>query len=84
MSVHAFAEHLGVSDRMVSKWEAGGDEIYPRAGNQAALDTSLAMAGPEVRARFERMVADRAVRIERLSLAADARGLYGTRSMASS
>jgi len=52
MSVREFAAHLGVSDRMVSKWEAGGPAIRPRPINQAALDTSLARSGPDVKARF--------------------------------
>jgi formylglycine-generating enzyme required for sulfatase activity len=52
MSVREFAAHLGVSDRMVSKWEAGGDSIRPRPLNQSALDTSLAMASAEARSRF--------------------------------
>lgn len=41
---------------MVSKWEAGGDSIYPRPVNQAALDTSLAQSAPDVRFRFETLV----------------------------
>ena len=49
MSVREFAAHLGISDRMVSKWEAGGDTIRPRPLNQAALDTSLSMASPDIR-----------------------------------
>ncbi len=52
MSVREFAAHLGVSDRMVSKWEAGGQSIRPRPVNQAALDTSLSRAPSDVRARF--------------------------------
>jgi formylglycine-generating enzyme required for sulfatase activity len=52
MSVREFAAHLGVSDRMVSKWEAGGLAIRPRPINQAALDTSLARSAAEVKARF--------------------------------
>jgi formylglycine-generating enzyme required for sulfatase activity len=52
MSVREFASHLGVSDRMVSKWEAGGPSIRPRPVNQAALDTSLSHAHVDVRARF--------------------------------
>jgi formylglycine-generating enzyme required for sulfatase activity len=52
MSVREFAAHLGVSERMVSKWEAGGLTVRPRPLNQAALDTSLAHAGPDVHARF--------------------------------
>jgi transcriptional regulator with XRE-family HTH domain len=55
MSVREFATHLGVSDRMVSKWEAGGDAIRPRPLNQAALDTSLGMASADVRNRFTRI-----------------------------
>lgn len=53
MSVRAFAEHLGVSDRMVSKWEAGGTAIRPRPHNQSCLDTSLAMAKPDMKQRFD-------------------------------
>ncbi len=52
MSLREFAAHLGVSDRMVSKWEAGGFRIRPRPVNQAALDTSLAQAGVDAHARF--------------------------------
>jgi hypothetical protein len=52
MSVTEFAVHLGVSGRMVAKWEAGGESIRPRPINQAALDTSLAMATEEVKSRF--------------------------------
>jgi formylglycine-generating enzyme required for sulfatase activity len=52
MSIRDFAAHLGISDRMVSKWEAGGANIRPRPVNQAALDTSLARSGSEAQARF--------------------------------
>ena len=55
MSVREFAKHIGVSERMISKWEAGGKHLHPRQANQAALDTSLANSGPEVQARFERL-----------------------------
>ena len=51
MSIRAFAAHLGVSERMVSKWEAG-EAIFPRPVNQAALDTSLACSNTEVHERF--------------------------------
>jgi DNA-binding XRE family transcriptional regulator len=56
MSVREFAKHLGVSERMVSKWEAGGEAIRPRPVNQAALDTSLALSSAEVKSRFARMI----------------------------
>ncbi|MFY1703095.1 SUMF1/EgtB/PvdO family nonheme iron enzyme [Micromonospora sp. WMMA1923] len=52
MSIRDFARHLGVSDRMVSKWEAGGQSIKPRPMNQAVLDTSLERAGDDAQARF--------------------------------
>lgn len=52
MSIRAFAAHLGVSERMVSKWEAGGEEIHPRPVNQSALDSTLAASGADVQARF--------------------------------
>jgi formylglycine-generating enzyme required for sulfatase activity len=52
MSLRDFAAHLGVSERMISKWEAGRDAIHPRSVNQAALDTVLARCDPDTRARF--------------------------------
>lgn len=58
MSVREFANHLGVSDRMVSKWEAAGRAMRPRPLNQAALDTSLLMASADVRQRFTHIVSD--------------------------
>jgi transcriptional regulator with XRE-family HTH domain len=64
MSVRAFADHLGVSDRMVSKWENGAQTARPRSLNQAALDTSLAGCGPATRARFHRLVGGMAALIE--------------------
>ncbi|MFC3499650.1 hypothetical protein ACFOOK_01370 [Micromonospora krabiensis] len=53
MSVTAFAEHLGAARRTVAKWSSQGDNVLPRADMQAALDTVLARATPEVRERFE-------------------------------
>lgn len=49
MSLEDFAEHLGVSDRMVSKWEARGETMRIRPANQAALDTSLARSTLQIR-----------------------------------
>ncbi|MPY77383.1 MAG: SUMF1/EgtB/PvdO family nonheme iron enzyme [Actinophytocola sp.] len=57
MSVREFAAHLGVSARIVSRWEAAGERIHPRPVNQAALDTSLAHSNADVRARFSLLVA---------------------------
>jgi transcriptional regulator with XRE-family HTH domain len=75
MSVREFAAHLGVSDRMVSKWEAGGATMRPRSMNQAALDTSLATASPEARTRFERLAGAEAARIEASAPGLDVRHL---------
>jgi hypothetical protein len=61
MSIRDFADHLGVSDRLVSKWEAAGDRIHPRPVNQAALDTSLSRCDPVTKARFLRFVQDQPV-----------------------
>lgn len=51
-SVCEFAARLGVSDRMVSKWEAGGIDLSPRPTNQEALDTYLARCNPDEYSRF--------------------------------
>jgi formylglycine-generating enzyme required for sulfatase activity len=52
MSIREFAAKLGVSERMISKWEAAGEEIRPRPANQAALDTFLARQSEQVQERF--------------------------------
>ena len=52
MSVRAFAAYLGVSHRMVSKWEAARSPVTPRPVNQRALDEVLRRATVEVQARF--------------------------------
>jgi hypothetical protein len=46
---------LGVSPRAVDKWEARLDAITPLPDTQAILDTTLARAAPEARARFDGM-----------------------------
>ncbi|MGW5317785.1 SUMF1/EgtB/PvdO family nonheme iron enzyme [Nocardia thailandica] len=56
MSLVEFAAHLGVADRLVSKWEAGQDRVTPRPVNQAALDTSLARLTSDERLRFTELV----------------------------
>lgn len=58
MSVRDFADHLGVSDRLVSKWEAGRERIRPRPVNQAALDEALNRADAAARERFLAAVGD--------------------------
>lgn len=52
MSVREFAEHLGVSDRMVSKWESAGVRLRPRPLNQRVLDESLRRVDRVAYARF--------------------------------
>ena len=52
MSLLEFADKLGVSDRIVSRWEVSGTSNIPRMVNQAALDTLLAQANSDVHGRF--------------------------------
>jgi transcriptional regulator with XRE-family HTH domain len=52
LSVRGFAEYLGVGARTISKWEAAGTARSPRPEFQAILDTALAQATDEQRARF--------------------------------
>lgn len=58
MSIRELAAYLGVSERMISKWEAGGKNIHPRPVNQAALDTCLTRSDPDTQARFSYLTAD--------------------------
>ncbi|WP_019608868.1 DNA-binding transcriptional regulator [Nocardiopsis sp. CNS-639] len=53
MTLCEFAHYLGISDRTISKWEAGGAGVVPRPHSQALLDTALARASPEARRIFE-------------------------------
>ncbi|MFG1775979.1 DUF5919 domain-containing protein [Micromonospora sp. NPDC049048] len=52
MSIRDFAVHLGVAERTVSKWEAGGTGVVPRPEMQSALDTALTHAAHEAQHRF--------------------------------
>lgn len=56
MSIRTFAATLGVSERMVSKWEAGAESINPRPINQHALDSFLAASGADVHSRFSALL----------------------------
>lgn len=53
LSVRAFAAHLGIAARTVSKWEAGGEAVQPRPDTQAMLDTALIRADGAAQQRFE-------------------------------
>jgi formylglycine-generating enzyme required for sulfatase activity len=64
MSIREFAAHLGVSERMISKWEAGKENIRPRPVNQAALDTALSRCDPDTQARFSFLTGDSLVPAE--------------------
>ncbi|MEV6009174.1 helix-turn-helix transcriptional regulator [Streptomyces sp. NPDC051976] len=63
LSIRDFAAHLGVSDRVISKWEAGGDGYCPRPDSQAVLDTALAHSTEEIRARFAEALGRAAVAV---------------------
>lgn len=56
MSVRAWADHLGVSTRAVSKWERLGAEIVPRPHMQAILDTALAQVDADTEQRFQALL----------------------------
>jgi DNA-binding XRE family transcriptional regulator len=50
MTIEEFAAKLGVSERMIYRWE--GDNVIPRSVNQRALDTALSRCQPSEIARF--------------------------------
>lgn len=58
LSVRAYAEHLGVAVRTVSKWEQHRTTVQPRPDTQAILDTALERASPADRLRFEALMAE--------------------------
>ncbi|MFD8149065.1 helix-turn-helix domain-containing protein [Streptomyces sp. NPDC059708] len=58
LSVRAFAEHLGVGVRTVSKWEKLGALTEPRPDSQAILDTALARADAAGHLRFETFLSE--------------------------
>jgi len=56
MTIVEFASRLGISDRMISKWEFGGATVRPRPMNQAALDTFLLLSDYAEKARFAQLL----------------------------
>jgi transcriptional regulator with XRE-family HTH domain len=52
LSIREFAARIGVSERMVSRWEAGGESIRPRPINQEGLDSLLAASSEDEKSRF--------------------------------
>jgi transcriptional regulator with XRE-family HTH domain len=58
LSVRAFAEHLGVAVRTVSKWENLGQAIQPRPDTQAILDTALERADAAGQMRFQMLLGE--------------------------
>jgi transcriptional regulator with XRE-family HTH domain len=52
LSVRDFAAHLGVGVRTVNKWEARQADITPLPHMQEVLDTALARASDDAKARF--------------------------------
>ncbi|MFH9663348.1 SUMF1/EgtB/PvdO family nonheme iron enzyme [Streptomyces sp. NPDC017248] len=55
-----FAAEVGVSHRMLVRWETRGATLTPRALYQGALDTMLATAGSEVQERFATLITEQA------------------------
>jgi tetratricopeptide (TPR) repeat protein len=58
LSVRAYAEHLGVAVRTVSKWEQLGAGVRLRPDTQAILDTALERSSPSGQLRFRAILAD--------------------------
>jgi transcriptional regulator with XRE-family HTH domain len=58
MTLREFAAYLGISDRTISKWEAGGENTVPRPHSQALLDTALAHASAEARNSFAEQLSE--------------------------
>ncbi|GAA0955898.1 hypothetical protein [Actinocorallia libanotica] len=58
LSQHAFAAKLGISERMVSKWEERGASIQPQPVNQEALDSFLRSADADIKLRFAQIIKD--------------------------
>ena len=58
LSVRAYAGHLGVAVRTVSKWERLGACVRPRPDTQAILDTALERASPSEQSRFWLLMAE--------------------------
>ncbi|GAA3306083.1 hypothetical protein [Nonomuraea dietziae] len=58
MSVRAFADHLGVAVRTVSKWEKLGAGTEPRPDTQAILDVALGRADAAAHLRFETLLSE--------------------------
>jgi DNA-binding transcriptional regulator YiaG/tetratricopeptide (TPR) repeat protein len=52
LSIRDFAAMLGINERLISKWEAGGSAVHPRPANQQVLDTALAGGDDSVHERF--------------------------------
>lgn len=58
LSIRAFAQHLGVGIRTVSKWEKLLSATDPRQDTQAILDTALARSDAAVHLRFETFLSE--------------------------
>ncbi|MGX1851079.1 hypothetical protein [Streptomyces sp. NPDC055299] len=58
LSIRAFAQHLGVGVRTISKWEKLLTTTDPRQDTQAILDTALARSDAAVHLRFETFLSE--------------------------
>jgi tetratricopeptide (TPR) repeat protein len=56
--VREFAAHLGIEMTTVANWRSGLSAVTPRPLTQELLDTLLVQVGPEVRERFEQILAE--------------------------
>ncbi|MBV9142016.1 MAG: helix-turn-helix transcriptional regulator, partial [Pseudonocardiales bacterium] len=56
LSIRAFADHLGVDTRTITKWESRRGTITLLPDTQALMDTALGRAPDEVKIRFTQAV----------------------------
>jgi hypothetical protein len=59
MTVRQFADHLGITSRMVTRWSTGGPSIRPRPEYQLVLDESLRRCTDTEQRQFYRFLRER-------------------------
>lgn len=67
MTNEAFAEHLGISERTISRWHANPEMVH-RAETQQILDMAHRKAGEDVQRRFALLLRPPAPRVEAQAL----------------
>lgn len=68
MTHEEFAEHLGVSDRTITRWHSAPEKPIHRSETQQILDTAYEQAGEAVQRRFALLLRPPAPRVEAQAL----------------